>query len=770
MSNAGLFLSLVRKQKERTGVALAVWVLLLVVCRPAGFAQGQPPQPGEHVTDQATPDAPLELYHEALTNKGSSEQMRTQAANLLLFSENPAARKILLKVLTNSENSPARVAVCRVLSKASLEQKPIEKREDFIAPLVEILRTEQDASTAESAAEAMLVFDYEQVAELLGGVVADRTLPPQARLNVVYALKLQPDKKAVLKLFDLLGGPDEQVSAAAKHALESLGTLVGKDGQNIEQTRIELQRQSDKEFLRNLVIRWVTRNHGLEGELVWWKKQCRDALDKAYGCTDEEAAKATFLAECLSSPKEIIRLWGLEKVSQSWIGGATGLSAELGPILVDLISDPDREVRLRTAELLSLMGELNSAEQLLRQLSIEKDDEVRTELFVALGVAVDYGLLPDSSVKISPEIAKQTLEHAIRYLFEDDKRKAREGAEVIRKLLERNGMAAGGVGEYLGLIAKRFEQEKGKADGMLRGELLGKMAGLCGPGSTCKAEAAEIYGPLFEKALTEKTDLVRQAAVEGLIYISKTGALARFRQSDLAADPSPKIRKGLINLAAEVGGAEDLPWLWEEVATGTESASAWGAMLRILSRSELAVVGQWMGKLDSSAVQGTISDDKMLSLLEIAEQKAVGKENAKMLNNVWTKLAQIYRRTGKFEQAADYLGRLHDAAESTDEKEAIVPALLDVYLRWPKTERAARLVNNYLLTQDLEPNSPVVLSIEGYLSEPPAGVDPNEVLAELIAKTVPVANRPKWQELLQRWGGRLGRAYENPSKPGKTGS
>ena len=211
------------------------------------------------------------------------------------------------------------------------------------------------------------------------------------------------------------------------------------------------------------------------------------------------------------------------------------------------------------------MGELNSAEQLLRQLSIEKDDEVRTELFVALGVAVDYGLLPDSSVKISPEIAKQTLEHAIRYLFEDDKRKAREGAEVIRKLLERNGMAAGGVGEYLGLIAKRFEQEKGKADGMLRGELLGKMAGLCGPGSTCKAEAAEIYGPLFEEALTEKTDLARQAAVEGLIYISKTGALARFRQSDLAADSSPKIRKGLINLAAEVGGAEDLPWLWEEV-------------------------------------------------------------------------------------------------------------------------------------------------------------------------------------------------------------
>ncbi len=77
-----------------------------------------------------------------------------------------------------------------------------------------------------------------------------------------------------------------------------------------------------------------------------------------------------FLAEQLGSLDPVVKLWAVERVYQSRVGSPskTTLPAKLGPILISLISDENGGVRLRTAELLSLMGELNSAEKLLEQL------------------------------------------------------------------------------------------------------------------------------------------------------------------------------------------------------------------------------------------------------------------------------------------------------------------------------------------------------------------------------------------------------------------
>ena len=84
------------------------------------------------------------------------------------------------------------------------------------------------------------------------------------------------------------------------------------------------------------------------------------------------------------------------------MGTKSKLPTELGPVLVDLISHQDRDVRLKTAKLLSLMGQLSSAERLLKQLEVEQDSEVRMELFVALGGACYYAFSPNSGLKISP--------------------------------------------------------------------------------------------------------------------------------------------------------------------------------------------------------------------------------------------------------------------------------------------------------------------------------------------------------------------------------
>ncbi|HUW20156.1 MAG TPA: hypothetical protein VMW16_12730 [Sedimentisphaerales bacterium] len=738
---------------------LSLLVLPLLICSgQEGIGQDESRRAAASTVAEAEPNAQLQLYKEALTNKGSSEQMRVNAANLLLFSKNPLAREILLAVLRQSENGMARATICRILVKAGAEHRAVERSEDFIPALFEILSTEQDFSIARLAAEATLLFEYEQISEQLERMATDISLPVKARLNAVYALTLQPDKRAVIKLIDLVDDPERQVAEASEKALKPLWVPVGKEAKTRRQIRNELERKEEGDFLRERLIYQGAEMRKQENELDWWKKQYLDALNKIWNGISDDTAKGKFLAEQLSGSEAIVRLWALDKVYEDRMRTTPKLPAEmLGPILVNLISHQDRDVRLRTAKLLSLMGGVNSAEKLLEQLAIEQDDEAKTEIFVALGAACSYSLLPASPIKILPETRKQALEWAAKFLSEADMQKSQKGAEVIKRLLERDGLASVDVGRYLGLLVERYQREKD--DGGLRGELLIRMAGLCAQGSACKVESARLFAPLFEKALSDRTELVREAAVDGLIYIEKARALNLLTKGGLVKDASIVIRKKLIELAGEVGGKDDLVWLWEKIGSVGESDSAWEAMLRIFKRSEVSVVAKWMGTFASSNPEVQLSNEQKLSFLEIAEQKALRENDARMLKTVREELAALYKKSGKFEQAADYYGRLHDTA-SAAEKESILPNLLAVYLRWPNVERAANLLDNCLLIKDLGSDSAVVVSIDDYLNDPAPGADPNAVLRDLLGRVKTAQNRPGWREQLNRWAERLGRGKE----------
>ncbi|MHC4791832.1 MAG: hypothetical protein ACYS8Y_10440, partial [Planctomycetota bacterium] len=643
--------------------------------------------------------------------------------------------------------------------------KPINKKEDFIQPLLDIL-TADDFVVAKLAAEATLLFEYKQLSEGLGKIVTDSALPAKARLNAIFALKLQPDMNAAIKLINLVGGPEPRIAAAAEEALKSLGIRVGKNANARKETINQLKRQGPEAFLWNRLIHQEAQIRRLGTELDVLQQLYLAALDEYYHSISDDAAaaKGQFLAEHLCSSKKVVRLWALEMVSQWRRGTNPKLPGELGPILISLVSDQDRDVRLETAKLLSLMAELNSAQKLLEQHRIERYDDVKTEIFVALGAACSYASLPDSPVKISPQIREQTLELASEYLSEQDPKKAQEGAKVTKKLLEQDGLTPADVSKYLGGLEERFEQEKGKADGTLRGELLRAMADMCAQ-SVYKAQAKKRFRPLFEQSLRDESNLVREAAVDGLVYIDKTKALRMLRK-DFVSDPSIVIRKKLIELAGEVGGKGDLAWLAKKIGSAAESDLAWQAMLKIFKNpgSDAAVLDNWIREFDSTDIN-KLSDEQMISFLEIAETKAESENKPEMLKDVRKRLANLYKKSGRFRQAAEYLGRLHQAANTPEEKEAIVPDLLDAYLRWPNLDRAATLVDNCLLTKDLDPNSPVVLSIDDYFAHLPPSADANAVLMVLAKINIPETRpRPMWQRQLKRWADRFGRA-EIPEKP-----
>jgi len=754
----GSFFKVIRMSTKRLYLII---LLLLIGCQQAGVSEDKPALPGKSAYGgpaKAELDKQLRIYKSTLM-EGKSEQIRVDAATVMLFNEDPLARAMLLEALKQTENGAARVAVCKALSQTRVSQRPVSSKEDFIGPLREIL-TSENSAIAKLAAEATLIFEYEQVSEPLGKIATDSSLPAQARLNAIYALKLQPDVRAIFTLIELVADTESQVAAAAQKALQYWGIAPGKTPEARKRIIAGIELKGNEAFLRERLVRQADQIRGLEAERDLWRKEYLDALEKIYEVKDD-SAKGKFLAEYLSSSESIVKLWALEKVSQLRVG-TSELPAEFGPVLVSLVSDQDNDVRLKTAQLLSLMGELNSAEKLLEQLNAEQAEEVRTELFGALGVAVSYALLEDSQITISPQIREQTLEWAAKYLLETDAKKSQKGAEVVRKLLEQDGSTPENVGRYLGLLVERYEKEEEGGSGALRGELLSAMAGLCAQGSACKLEAEKLFGRLFQEALGDETDLVREAAVVGLIHIDSARVLKTWGKG-LVNDPSDRVRERLINLAGEIGDKDDLAWLWEKTGSTAESGLAWEAMLKILKRSKAAVLAEWITKFNSLS-EGRLSDEQKLRVLETAEQKAVVENQGKLLKGFREALAELYKKSGKFEQAAKYFGMLHEAAKSSEEKEAIVPDLLDAFLRWQNVEMAAKLVDNCLLGDDLGPDSKVVQSIEGCLNEPPAGVDPNAVLRDLLDKVKPVQNRPKWQEQLRSWTERLSRAKE-PDRP-----
>jgi HEAT repeat protein len=356
----------------------------------------------------------LKINQEALY-RGATEENRVDAAMVMLFNDDPRARQVLIEALKQTENKPARIAVCKALSASREARLTIKNKKDFIAPLAEIFKTD-DGSTAKFAAEAALLYDYDEIANVLEPMAKDSGLPLKARLNTIYALKVQFDTRAIILLAELVGDKDVQVSTAAEDALRSIGIPVGRFAANRSQIIAELRSRGMERFQREWMVRQEARVSDLEKQLNQWQKLYLGSLDRIYQGLTDDNQRGKLLSETLASPEESVRLWALEKVSQWRIGTQAKLPAELGPILVRLISDDDKKVRLAAAKLLSLTGELSSAERLAAQFKIERDEEVKQELFVALGAACQYALVPTSGVQLSPELRKQTLDWAVIYL------------------------------------------------------------------------------------------------------------------------------------------------------------------------------------------------------------------------------------------------------------------------------------------------------------------------------------------------------------------
>jgi HEAT repeat protein len=746
-----------------TGRRPNISVLLILVVLTIAFIQGcQQEQVDSGVGDAKVTDSEtqLKINLEALL-RGATDEIRLDAAMVLLFNDNPRARQILIDTLRQAENKPAKIAVCRALVVSRETRRVIKDKKDFIVPLVDVLKTE-DAATAKFAAEAALLYEYEEIADVLEPMARNAALGAKARINVINAMKMQLDIRAITRLTELIDDKDIQVAQAAENALRSIGIPISRSTRGREQVLNELRTRGMERFQRDWLVRQEARFSALEKERDLWRKMYLASLDKIYAGLADDSQRGKMLAEQLANPETVVRLWALDKTTQWRIGSQSKLPAEIGPVLLKLISDENRDVRLASARLLALTGEISSPERLAQQIVAEKDEEVRLEMFVALGAACQYAMVPTSGTQITPELRMHTLEWAAKYLNDDDAKKAHKGAEVMRKLLEPGGLSDEDADKYLNLLVERYNKTHKAGDtdkSGLRGDLLATMARLCGQ-SDYKAEVTRRFSGLFEEALKDQEDFVREAAVDGLICVDKPRAL-RILAKDFTNDKSQMVRARILDLAADVGGKDDLPWLWEKVGVNSESKTAWEAMMKIFNGCDVNIIENWLPKFDNQPNSGKLTDEQRVAFFEMAEKKVLAEKRPEAVKVIRERIAQLYVKGGQYEQAAEELGKLREAAQTPEQKEAILGQLVDVYLRWPRMDSASRLIQNHLLEKDLGHDDVIVRSIDAFWKNPPATADVNMVF-DTLQKINHPEPRPVWQQQVNRWAAAIGATKSKP--------
>lgn len=750
---------------------IQVLLSLLVVCcwpaqnlwtaQPVIRAQELPPA-ADAVSPEAAMDTQLRINKTTLLENPLSKN-RIDAATLLLFSDNPAAREIVLDALRRTDNPQARAAVCDALNPARVGQSktPLMNQADFVKPLIAILTSEEDSAIAKRAAEATLLFGYRQVQQDLEKAATDRSLSVTARMNIIYALKRHPDIEAVAKLISLLESPDAPIVEAARAALVSVGIPVSPDAAVQRQILAELQERGPEAFLRERLVWQETRARGLDDDLSAWQKRYLTSLSDLHDSLPNEVAKTDFLSRQLNSPEIVVRLWALNKLQELRSAKGTLKLSVLEPILANLVADPSRQVRLETARVLALMGELNTSKPLLDQLKVEADEQVKRKILMALGEACYAGSVATAAYKVPEEVRRETLDWAVKFLGDTDTEKVRSGAAVIGKLLEQDGLKPADVDRCLNVLSTRYTQSGAGTEVGVRGYLLDAMARLCATRSVCREPAVKLYAGLFEQALADKADdVVRQNAVDGWINVDKPGALRKFRENNMTADSSVTIRQKLVDLASETGTVQDLDWLAEKVGIAGEGEAAWQAMLKIFKRSDLAVLPGWAAKIDVLAAGGKIATEQRIAFFTQIELRALNENAADLLKSTRMSLAQLYVASNNLKQASECLNALLAGTVTAEEKSQLQAQLLRVYLGLASMEQASDLIAKCLFATDLDLSASgfLVQVIEEYLNNPTTA-EPGVLLGVLGKIRVrDPGTLQTWQALLSRWSERFAKA------------
>ncbi|MCI0498910.1 MAG: hypothetical protein L0Y36_04420 [Planctomycetales bacterium] len=686
----------------------------------------------------------LRIYRETLL-QGSTEDVRVDAAVGLLLQDSPQSREILVSALKNEENPLARQAVCKALIKSRGLAQTMNSPGVFLEPLLGILRG-KSPEQAELAAEAMLLFEYSEIAGAVEQLLYDKELSPQIRSNAIYALQVRSEPLALRILIGLLDNSEAEIAKAAETALqEAFGIPVGTSRTVWADILSELQRKRPEDIRRERLLRQEMKLREVQAERDRWQKLYLAALDKQYEPLDE-AGQAKMILEMMDSELPPLRLWALDKLTKYPITG----NEKLREKLLSFLSDSSRDVRLQSAKVLMNMSVLNPAAKLLERFEQEKDPEVALAMFEALGEAVFFAFSSNSQVELPPEIKTKTLAIASDYLNQDTVEAAEKGANVIGKILELNNLPAESIRFYLGLLEERYIRAIPQ-NGTLRGNLLAILARLCGQGGA-KETACDLFEPLFIEGLTVPNNpALRLAAAQGLVYVDKVKAMELFRQNQLMLDESVAVRLIVIDLAGQTGQAADLDWLLKLLSGSEYGEQVWQAIRNICQRQSADFLLDWAGTLESS---DGLKDGYVREILDIAEQKASAEKDSDLLIRIQQRTIGRLVQQKIWDQAAAYLLKINYSVTENDFSEETNGQILKICLYSDLSEKMVQYIQNKINRHDLDRTSPWVVFLQDYFSDETVAEQAKQTTLKHIA-AIQIKNRPRWSSFVEEMDCRL---------------
>ncbi len=677
----------------------------------------------------------------------TDEQIRIDTAVELLKNSDTGARQIVLDALAASDNTVAQSSVFKAISSFRNSPQLIPDREDFIGPLMNIFKG-QNTEVANLAAQASLIFTYREVKGRLDNIIKDSDLPAAAKRNAIYAIQIRPEKETVSQLIDLLDNNDPAVVSAAADALAKW--LPGKDKQQWQKMQRDIER-GRIDIVRQRLLSQQDRIRKLNDDISKWQKRYIISLDNIYQATADDNARAKFVAENLGFEQSAIKLWAIEKINM-WQKSGKPLPLDvLQKSLITLVSDPDPAVRLAAAKLLGLLTNINSADALLSQLKTETNNDVKTEIFVALGHVCNFALSPGAEVEISPQVRIETLNIAAEFFKDNNPVIA---AEVIRNLLLQNGLETSYVKPYFELIAASY---RNTSDVQIKARLLEEMTRLCGNDSFYKNIAGEVFKNIFLTAIDDTSEQIASPAVTGLLRIDQSGAFEILKQKGFTGHSSGKVREELISTAGQIGIQQDLEWLGVltmNAESEQERQHAADAMMNIFQYCRTDVLLSWAQQLSS---QAKLKNDEFLhtkarALFEAAEKKAETEQDANTLTSLRLTLAEYYSDASLYGPAAKYYGMLLQTITDPNEKEKLTAGLFNVNLRSGQVESAKQLLTNVLLSSDIKPNMEISKVLNSYFSQSQDSKTAKQMFLAFAAIKIPAENpRPLWSAQIANW-------------------
>jgi HEAT repeat protein len=689
---------------------------------------------------QEDPARQFRIYREALL-QGSSEEIRVDAAVGLLLNRDETSQALLVSSLRLSDNSGAVKAVCRALIKSRAVGATIGSRDVFLEPLLELLAG-ADTDLSRLSSEALLVFRYRDIEERLYELSHNALLDKRVRYNVIYALQIRPEPEALSSLIKLLDEPDSDVARAAETSLqEAFGIPVGTGRAVWEQILNDLKQKSPDDIRRERLLRQEMKLREMQAERDRWQRLYLGVLDKQYETADETQRNAMTL-ESLDSDLPAIRLWALDKIDR--IPAAS--QAALRDKLLALLGNESRLVRLKTAKVLNNMSILNPAEKLLERFRLERDSEVALAMFEALGEACFFAFSPGSKIELPADVKLQTLEIAGGYLNSEDIETAKKGAEILRKLLELDGLPQDVADRNLGLFVACYNLSV-QRNSLLRADLLGMMARLSGRGAQ-RERAARLFLQFFVEGLgVPDNPAVRLSAATGLSNLDKAEALKLYKKHNVMQDASPALRQLVFDAAGQAGKAEDLDWLASYLSSNGQSESALQAFRAICQRSGGQIVLEWADRFDREGIQTAL----VRELLEFVEQTAIAEKNDILLSESRVRLAEWFVRRQTPDQLAAYLDKLKATGGSLVFPDATGARLIEALAFAGYYDAAAAIVKVRLERASLRKDSLILDKLEEYFQSGQVNVElKRELFAKLSVLKVDPAN-PLWSSKLKSW-------------------